>query len=101
MYDVSRRLLTRASAILRQYSGRDAETLYCAIDEWLASAGWVSVEERLPPPDLAVLVARHGGTVVSMDARWKRGKNGGWLRNDVGAETITHWMPLPEAPNHS
>ncbi len=99
MYEVSRKLLERASALLRRSAGRDQETLYCAIDEWLENAGWISVEDRLPPPDLVVLVARHYGTVVSMDARRKRGKNGGWLRNDAGSETITHWMPLPEAPN--
>ena len=66
MYDVSRKLLERASVLLRRSMGKSQETLYCAIDEWLDAGGWIAVEDRLPVPDLAVLVARHNGTVVSI-----------------------------------
>ena len=54
---------------------------------------WIPVTEHLPAPDVAVLVARHGGTIVSVDAKFDNGK---WVKGE-GAN-ITHWAPLPRAP---
>ena len=62
---------------------------------------WVSVEERLPIDCLKkYLVAFRdaGGSIVDM-ARYF--PSDGWTCDnwDVPQNLITHWMPLPEAPN--
>ena len=40
---------------------------------------WIPVTEHLPAPDVAVLVARHGGTIVSVDAKFDNGK---WVKGE-------------------
>lgn len=61
---------------------------------------WISVEERLPIDSLKkYLVAFRdaGGLIVDM-ARYF--PSDGWTCNnwEVPQKLITHWMPLPEAP---
>ena len=61
---------------------------------------WISVEDRLPIDRLSkYLVAFRdaGGSIVDM-ARYF--PSDGWTCNnwDVPQNLITHWMPLPEAP---
>jgi hypothetical protein len=57
---------------------------------------WISVEERLPAEDVRVLVwlrKDHKTTYTRIDT--DRRLNGVWVR---WYESVTHWMPLPEAP---
>lgn len=57
---------------------------------------WISVEERLPAEDVRVLVwlrKDHKTTYIRIDT--DRRLNGVWVR---WYESVTHWMPLPEAP---
>ena len=61
---------------------------------------WISVEERLPIDRLKkylVYFRDAGGLIVDM-ARYF--PSDGWTCNnwDVPQKLITHWMPLPEAP---
>lgn len=69
---------------------------------------WISVEDRLPQPMELVLVARKDG-FVSLGYCFQFGENHLWSAIRlvpfspyelpfVGAGHITHWMPLPDAP---
>lgn len=62
---------------------------------------WISVEDRLPDPFVTVLVHMpqedplptvHAG-YISKDGEWV----GGMFNRDK--DEVTHWMPLPEAPD--
>lgn len=54
------------------------------------SNGWISVKERLPDNALEVIAISNGKSTAFLHklayCRW------------IIDETITHWMPLPEAP---
>lgn len=54
--------------------------------------GWISVEDRLPEPNVVVIVAFGDGEVAP--AQWLRSVWSYW-RMDAD---ITHWMPMPPAP---
>ena len=57
---------------------------------------WISVKDRLPKPNVPVLVTRdYGwGCVVDRDVL---SKNGEWCYLERNCE-VTHWMPMPEPP---
>lgn len=66
-------------------------------------SGWVSVNDRLPDPDIDVLLnvyCNWSGDYYQVIA-W-RTKMGDWDSNDDGFnqndDYIAHWMPLPEPP---
>lgn len=52
---------------------------------------WISVEEKLPPAFDRVIICDKYRRV---NTDFFCGKNKGWY----SGRTITHWMPLPEAP---
>ena len=61
---------------------------------------WISVEEQRPEPGKRVLAT--DGVFVGEACRWKSGE---WRRYDdclcwfvLTGHEVTHWMPLPEAP---
>ena len=69
-----------------------------------ASAGWISVDERLPEPDGPVLAynGRWTGVAAWMSGeylepleRWQD-EYRGFI--EMMGPAITHWMPLPAAP---
>lgn len=57
------------------------------------SKGWIPVSERLPDEGDHVLV--YDG--VGMEVSWIRGREWKKLRH-IYSEDVTHWMPLPAAP---
>lgn len=63
---------------------------------------WISVEERLPEPNIEVLVAFADDTVAGT-SQWCRVKSPdimGWLGPaENKGKVITHWMPLPSPSN--
>lgn len=77
---------------------------------------WISVKDRLPDPYVFVLVfefIKDQPSPMSI-ARWERDRWNGLGDQEDGSEynafwidlfwgidwaNITHWMPLPEAPN--
>ena len=70
-----------------------AEHLYNA--DYRKQSEWISVDERLPEEDMRVLVyinSERSYTKLDTD----RMADGKWVR---WSKDITHWMPLPEAPN--
>ena len=61
--------------------------------------GWVSVDDKLPAPGTRVIATDGvfvGEAIYALDGRWS-GYGGGILRDCIGS-VVTHWMPLPEAP---
>lgn len=70
-----------------------AEKLYAA--GYCKQSGWISVDERLPEENVRVLVylthQAYGHTHMDTDRIF----GGTWVR---WSGSITHWMPLPEAP---
>lgn len=74
-----------------------------------AGNDWVDVNERLPDGDNRVLCVNSAGYMTCVTAIFKneRMPNAGWMGEDETPEgmdcpisNITHWMPLPKAPNH-
>lgn len=60
---------------------------------------WVSVDDKLPAPGTRVIATDGvfvGEAIYALDGRWS-GYGGGILRDCLGS-VVTHWMPLPEAP---
>lgn len=59
--------------------------------------GWISVEERLPEDFENVLVANKRGKHFDIDKGWW---NGSYFDRCAkgGYHNVTHWMPLPSAP---
>ncbi|EPG8391726.1 DUF551 domain-containing protein [Klebsiella pneumoniae] len=55
--------------------------------------GWIPVSERLPDEGDHVLVSDG----VGMEVSWVRGREWKKLRH-IYSEDVTHWMPLPAAP---
>lgn len=60
---------------------------------------WISVDEKLPELGTRVIATDGvfvGEAIFARDRRWS-GYGGGILRDCIGS-VVTHWMPLPEAP---
>lgn len=63
---------------------------------------WISVQDRLPPKNTDVLTFDTDKIIVIdtfasfLESEIKKG----FIFSDGGGE-VTHWMPLPEFPNHS
>ncbi len=63
---------------------------------------WISVKDKLPEEDgtLCVVFDPDNETISVWGARWNKEYGnfesmGGWFE----ADEVTHWMPLPKAPN--
>lgn len=82
------------------------ESMHEAIEKWnTRTSGWISVDERLPFSCVSVLA--YIGQVNSLStSRWAEVvyiDNGKWKSFDGSTtfgdgEQVTHWMPLPSAP---
>lgn len=61
---------------------------------------WIPVTERLPVPGERVLAAKDGVFVgesyLSESGVWRRYYGALWVL--LGCAPVTHWMPLPDAP---
>ncbi len=62
--------------------------------------GWISCSERMPKGYADVLVT--DGEHVEVKWWDESGYWNSWteLNSDIFADEITHWMPLPEPPQH-
>lgn len=89
----------------------EAEAKEEALQEWnkraALSEGWVSVKERLPEPDVDVLVwLKKGGTVINCwteireaPVTWSSATIPvGMCWQDYDWEEVTHWRDLPAPP---
>jgi len=56
---------------------------------------WISVDERLPSNSGKYICCTTKGTILI--ERFYQLDDGGWFSNHNFC-TVTHWMPLPEAP---
>ena len=60
---------------------------------------WISVDDRLPKPSKRVLIySRHGfcesAFYIGVPEEWRVA----WNHEMLDADSVTHWMPLPEPP---
>lgn len=72
--------------------------------------GWISVNDELPSEETPVLIFWNGNIIVG-ERRWEHPTfeetfNAFWYWDDPTDDgqdwernEVTHWMPLPEAPN--
>jgi hypothetical protein len=60
-----------------------------------ATLAWISVKERLPPPDVRVLILLCNNMVDIAALNWKYG----WMYDDYGSPEPTYWMPFPPPPD--
>ncbi|MBW4220652.1 DUF551 domain-containing protein [Enterobacter roggenkampii] len=62
--------------------------------------GWVACSERLPDEIQPVITVSEGGVVQRTVYQFCEGVWSDWydLYEDVSADSFTHWMPLPAAP---
>ncbi len=72
----------------------------------IETAPWVSVKDRMPPPDAWLLVVWDGGRVDKAHTfnKWKHHTNplGYLIQGHPGAHVdVTHWMPLPAPPTET
>lgn len=78
-----------------KYAERAVEAGYCKQE-------WISVEERLPEPQISVLVYCFYHGEWQIREAWYGAKTKAWFVIVDGGSyrelPITHWMPLPEAP---
>nr|DAH30275.1 MAG TPA: Protein of unknown function (DUF551) [Caudoviricetes sp.] len=92
-------LVAEAADMLQEYVDRCAryaeETM-----ELREKQQWVSVTKRLPVPGDRVLAAKDGAFVgesyLSESGVWRRYYGALWVL--LGCAPVTHWMPLPDAP---
>ena len=61
---------------------------------------WISVTERLPNPSYAVLVFAEGRVTYGYlrDPTYLGPRAAKWFVSGHPANSVTHWMPLPEPP---
>ena len=59
---------------------------------------WVSVEDALPERGKLVIVCVGGEVTVDTRLMSKTGIIGDWAIHQSRADSITHWMHLPESP---
>ena len=63
-----------------------------------AAAGWISVEDKLPPLGQMVIVYREYAWGEVKVEQGCRDLNGWWRVYGTRTKRITHWMPLPQPP---
>jgi hypothetical protein len=67
-------------------------------------SNWISVRDKLPVTDDEVLVVGDGWDGMNWWRIYYMDDDGQWFTidgdavNDLSAQKITHWMPLPEPP---
>ena len=61
---------------------------------------WISVKDRLPPPNKLVLCWWQSGDGEKEHYGFATFQSHGvWYVSNEGMPEVTHWMPLPEPPN--
>ena len=59
---------------------------------------WISVEDKLPPIYVNVLIY---DTIDNYISNSLLNKNKQWIGYESNIDDITHWMPLPNPPQES
>ena len=60
---------------------------------------WIHVSERLPEPDMPVLIIREprGGEPMTIEIGWRKPR-GEWKIYGTASKAVVYWMPLPKVP---
>jgi len=88
-----------------------AQQLQAELDALKAAHAWIKTSERMPDPEVVVLVVSTQDyaegevctakcyTSTSGDLIWEHySSETGEAGMDIESAYVTHWMPLPEAP---
>lgn len=103
---VDYRDLVIALKAISQTAASDFDRIVCdesaKMIEYLAKE-WVSISDRLPEPKSEVLVAFDDGEVLSLWQNWAEDEAESKFMYALDHDwekwhTVTHWMPLPPAP---
>jgi len=91
--------VNHTAVITKAAYGSDTPTEdMCRLAWNAAKAPWISVDERLPEMNTAVLASNS----KYVDLMTRGPSDDGWLwydgRGSYTPDVITHWMPLPEPP---
>lgn len=78
----------------------ELEVARARIAELEAARRWVPVGERLPAQLEAVLVCNNAGAFSTYFSAWRSFSNEWFIDDDLDEkiENVTHWQPLPAAP---
>lgn len=90
-------LKREAAQMLQEYvdrSKRYADEIM-ALREW---PRWIPVTERLPESFVPVIVCRDGAPGERIVEQGHKDVGGWWKVYGTRTKHVTHWMPLPDAP---
>ena len=90
-------VLREAADVLQEYvnrSKRYADEIM-ALREW---PRWILVTERLPESFVPVIVCRDGAPGERIVEQGHKDVGGWWKVYGTRTKRVTHWMPLPDAP---
>ena len=90
---------------------RDSQSIQAELDALKAAHAWIKTSERMPDPEVVVLVVSTQDyaegevctakcyTSTSGDLIWEHyGSETGEAGMDIESAYVTHWQPLPEPP---
>ena len=97
--DVREKLVELIESARYWGSGTSEEIAEHLIDNGLTVQEWISVKDRLPEPWEQVLIySRHdfceSAFYIGVPGKWRVT----WNHEMLDADSVTHWMPLPELP---
>ena len=87
----------QAALIAKTHECNELRALAAEQPQPEAPSGWIACSERMPPESTRVLVAHTGLSLFVRPGTWQDGewwKDGGMALVGV----VTHWRPLPPAP---
>lgn len=98
--------LPHASSALGQYAVVEAMASRAIFRLSNEQSGWISIKDRLPTPRTTVLAVESSGNPAepicvafyNPGARGLRLLSTSWLDAAGDCIDVSHWMPLPEAP---
>ena len=85
--------------VSKMYLRKAADAIKQLISHGVTVQEWISVKDRLPEPWKQVLIySRHDfcevALYIGIPGKWRVT----WNHDMLDADSVTHWMPLPEMP---
>jgi hypothetical protein len=91
--------LQREAADAIESTNKAYQMISEAYEAEVTKKNWIPVTERLPEKYTAVLAAGNGEVACGLFVGFAEPAHvASWDLDNVAAEPVTHWMPLPEPP---